>query len=76
MGEGAEMKLEFGDELSSKDIENLLFWAMWDAREKFGKERVNREADFEFHKIDKTLTFPATLNEVNEFIRARVERQK
>lgn len=57
----------WAEKLTAKEIEDRLFWAVFDAEEKFGKERVKTEMDFVFDRETLEITFPA-INEINTFV--------
>lgn len=52
-----------------KDTEERLFWAVYHARNVFGKNRVNTEAKFEFNRKTGVVKFGP--GEVNDFIRRK-----
>jgi hypothetical protein len=61
----------WSEKLTAKEIEDRLFWAVFDAEEKFGKERIKAEMDFVFDRQTLEITFPSA-NEINTFVSNRV----
>ena len=57
----------WAEKLSNKEIEDRLFWAVFDAEKVFGKERVEKEMDFEFDRVTQELTFSSD-GEINKFV--------
>jgi hypothetical protein len=61
----------WAEKLTAKEIEDRLFWAVVEAKEKYGIERVKAEMDFVFDKETLEVTFPAA-NEINTFVSNRI----
>lgn len=55
------------EKLTAKDIEDRLFWAVFEAKKKFGVFRVDKEIDFVFDRPTKEVTFTND-GEINNFI--------
>lgn len=54
-------------DLSNKEIEDVLFWAVFEAKEKFGDYRVDEEMDFVFDYPTREVRFTDD-GELNNFV--------